>query len=271
MKAEPDSRIVKGIDVKFSVDDFEQVKTTAWEGVRSAEAKNIMCSMRIGDQVLFYHSNCKNPGIAAFAEVSKEAYPDHTAWDPEHPYYDAKTDKDNPKWFMVDVTFKSRLNNFIPLSLVRRLAEDTEPPPEVAYIGIDGVKAIKNMALIKKGRLSVQPVADETWVVIEKLAEQGGWENLDLRPGKKRTVPKARDTEKTEASSNAGRKRKTEESEPVRRSTRQRKWTWLLLISLYFSAPFCLCLDLLNECISANMYYLLEDICPNAHHPCDHV
>lgn len=76
MKAEPDSRIVKGKDVKFSVDDFEAMKTTPWEGVRNAEARNLMKEMRVGDRVLFYHSNCKNPGIAAFAEVSKEAYPD---------------------------------------------------------------------------------------------------------------------------------------------------------------------------------------------------
>lgn len=76
MKAEPNSRIVKEKDVKFSVDDFDSVKTTPWEGVRNAEARNLMKEMKVGDKVLFYHSNCKTPGIAGFAEVSKEAYPD---------------------------------------------------------------------------------------------------------------------------------------------------------------------------------------------------
>ncbi|CCO27602.1 Thymocyte nuclear protein 1 AltName: Full=Thymocyte protein Thy28 [Rhizoctonia solani AG-1 IB] len=71
MKAEPDSRVVKDKDVKFSVDDFEACVTTAWEGVRNHEAKNIMRDqMKVGDKVLFYHSNCKTPGIAAFAEAS---------------------------------------------------------------------------------------------------------------------------------------------------------------------------------------------------------
>ncbi|KAI0797192.1 PUA-like domain-containing protein [Abortiporus biennis] len=71
MKAEPDSRIVKGKDVKFSVDDFESIKTTPWEGVRNYEARNLMKEMQVGDKVLFYHSNCKNPGIAGFAEVGR--------------------------------------------------------------------------------------------------------------------------------------------------------------------------------------------------------
>jgi predicted RNA-binding protein with PUA-like domain len=76
MKAEPNSRIVKGRDVKFSVDDFEAAGTTPWEGVRNPEARNLMKEMQVGDKVLFYHSSCNIPGIAGFAEVTKEAYPD---------------------------------------------------------------------------------------------------------------------------------------------------------------------------------------------------
>ncbi|KAJ8087207.1 hypothetical protein PM082_006037 [Marasmius tenuissimus] len=66
LKAEPDSRIVKGKDVKFSVDDFESVKTSPWEGVRNYEARNLMKEMKTGDKALFYHSNCKNPGSSQF-------------------------------------------------------------------------------------------------------------------------------------------------------------------------------------------------------------
>ncbi|KAI8982773.1 PUA-like domain-containing protein, partial [Trametes punicea] len=185
MKAEPDSRIVKGKDVKFSVDDFESAKTTPWEGVRNAEARNLMKEMKVGDKVLFYHSNCKNPGMFArnptecaltLVQVSKEAYPDYTAWDASHPYYDPKTDKENPKWYMVDVTFVRRAPHFVPLSLLRNIAGASHPPAEVSYIGNDGVKAIKGMALVTRGRLSVQRVEEETWRVIEELAERGGWE-----------------------------------------------------------------------------------------------
>ncbi|KZV87365.1 DUF55-domain-containing protein [Exidia glandulosa HHB12029] len=171
MKAEPDSRVVKGKDVKFSVDDFEVAGTTAWEGVRSYEARNIMRDkMRVGDKVLFYHSNCKNPGIAALAEVSKEAYPDHTAWDASHPYYDAKTDKDKPRWYMVDVRFVRRVQHFVPLAVLKTLdAHDLE------YIRDEHKAAVKSMALINQGRLSVQPVSQLAYDAITLMGERGGF------------------------------------------------------------------------------------------------
>ncbi|EJF62226.1 hypothetical protein DICSQDRAFT_58814 [Dichomitus squalens LYAD-421 SS1] len=190
MKAEPDSRVVKGKDVKFSVDDFEAVKTTPWEGVRNAEARNLMKEMKVGDKVLFYHSNCKNPALCACAQVTKEAHPDYTAWDPSHPYYDAKTDKENPKWYMVEVTFGSRAKHFVPLSLLRNIA--SEPPEEVAYIGQDGAKAIKGMALVTRGRLSVQRVEEDTWEIIEQLAERGGWEEAGTSKPKTKSQPKGK-------------------------------------------------------------------------------
>ncbi|KAH7887505.1 DUF55-domain-containing protein [Phlebopus sp. FC_14] len=182
MKAEPDSRVVKGKDVKFSVDDFESAGTTPWEGVRNFEARNLMREMAVGDKILFYHSNCKNPGIAGFAEVSKEAYPDYTAWDSSHPYFDAKTDKDKPKWFMVDAAFVSRARHFVPLSLLRFIAglPSSDPPTEIAYVGENGVKAVKAMQLVTRGRLSVQRVTEECWSVIELLAEKGGWESMSF-------------------------------------------------------------------------------------------
>ncbi|KAF6749006.1 PUA-like domain-containing protein [Ephemerocybe angulata] len=190
LKAEPDSRIEKGKDVKFSVDDFEEVKTSPWEGVRNYEARNIMKEMKVGDKALFYHSNCKEPGIAAFAEVSKEAYPDYTAWDSEHPYYDAKSDKTNPKWYMVDLTFTSRAAHFVPLALLRYIASvplpksgDTVPGliPELSYLPRASVLALQGMGLVTRGRLSVQRVKQEEWDAINLLAEQGGWEGLDLK------------------------------------------------------------------------------------------
>jgi len=181
---------VKGKDVKFSVDDFESVKTTPWEGVRNHQAKNFMKDMECGDRVLFYHSNCKTPGIAAFAEVSKEAYPDYTAWDIQHPYYDEKTDQENPKWFMVNVTFSSRAKHFIPLALFRHIAalSPSELSDEIVYVGESGVKAIKEMVLVNSGRLSVQPMSEEAWGVIETMAEKGGWEEMELAKGKVKTT-----------------------------------------------------------------------------------
>ncbi|KAI0772587.1 PUA-like domain-containing protein [Irpex lacteus] len=228
MKAEPDSRIVKGKDVKFSVDDFEAMKTTPWEGVRNAEARNLMKEMRVGDKVLFYHSNCKNPGIAAFAEVSKEAYPDYTAWDPTHPYYDAKTDKDSPKWYMVELTFKSRTANFVPLSLLRRIAASpgSDAPSDIPYIGASGVQAIKEMALVTRGRLSVQRVEEAAWGIIELLAEKGGWDDGAEKKPKQRkpkTQPKdgAHKSEEDAAAAAAQASTETDKA-PPRRSSRNR-------------------------------------------------
>lgn len=125
-------------------------------------------------------------GIAGFAEVSKEAYPDYTAWDSSHPYFDPKTKQDDPKWFMIDATFLSRVEHFVPLSLLRYIAESAEsdPPDEFTYIGTDGVKAVKAMPLITRGRLSVQRVSQECWGAIQMMSEKGGWEEMTF--GKKK-------------------------------------------------------------------------------------
>jgi len=193
LKAEPESRIVKGKDVKFSVDDFEAQKTSPWEGVRNHEACKLMKEMKLGDKALFYHSNTKNPGIAAFAEVSKEAYPDNSAWDSSHPYYDPKSKEADPKWFMVDLTFGSRAKHFVPLKLLRFIvdAPSASPPAGLEYLGDDGVAAIKSMDLVARGRLSVQRVSPAAWSAVQLLADTGGWDDLDLNPKKKGAAKKA--------------------------------------------------------------------------------
>ncbi len=75
MKSEPNT---------YSFDDLKSApnSTDCWDGVRNYQARNFMRDeMKIGDLVLFYHSNCKEPGVVGVAMVSKEAYPDDTAWD----------------------------------------------------------------------------------------------------------------------------------------------------------------------------------------------
>ncbi|KAE8226965.1 hypothetical protein CF319_g526 [Tilletia indica] len=181
MKAEPETRLERGVDVAFSVDHFEKLKTTTWDGVRNPEAKTIMKEkMKLGDEVLFYHSNC----VAALAEVSKEGYPDHTAWDPSHPYFDPKTDKDNPKWFMVDCTFKTRLPNFVSLALLQHLASSSltaEQKGQVSFLTSEHIDAIKGMPLLNRGRLSVQPVPALAYDAIVLLGTKGGFSEW---PGK---------------------------------------------------------------------------------------
>lgn len=144
MKSEPDV---------FGIEHLEKrpKKTEHWDGVRNYQARNFMRDgMKKGDQVFFYHSNCKEPGIVGIAEVVREAYPDHTAFDPESKYYDPKSDPDNPRWFMVDIRFVRRLKRTITLQELK-----------------DQAGALSDFPLLQKGsRLSVMPVSKEAWEYI---------------------------------------------------------------------------------------------------------
>jgi predicted RNA-binding protein with PUA-like domain len=126
----------------YSIDDLEREKKTQWEGIRNYQARNFMMKdMRIGDQVLIYHSNATPPGIVGLATVASEPYPDYFAWDDASKYFDPKSTQDNPRWYMVDVTFEKKFNAMISLE---QLKND---------------RNLKDMMVTKKGsRLSIQPV-----------------------------------------------------------------------------------------------------------------
>ncbi len=99
MKSEPDV---------FGIDDLKAApgKTEPWDGVRNYQVRNMMRDeMQPGDLAFFYHSNCKQPGIAGIMKITRAGYPDSTAFDPKKKYYDPKSDPDNPRWFMVDVKY----------------------------------------------------------------------------------------------------------------------------------------------------------------------
>ena len=144
--------LVKSEPDEFSIDDLYRrpKRTEHWDGVRNYQARNFMRDgMKKGDQVFFYHSNCDTPGIVGIARVVREAYPDHTAFDPEDPHYDPKSDPENPRWLMVDVKYVRKLKRTIPLSELK------DNP------------ALEDMALVRKGnRLSVMPVTAEQWQTI---------------------------------------------------------------------------------------------------------
>lgn len=145
MKSEPDV---------YSIDDLARDQTSPWEGVRNYQARNFMRdNMRVGDYVLFYHSNAKPPGVAGLGQVCRESYPDFTATDPDSKYFDPKTDPDNPRWMMVDVAFVAKFDELVSLN---QLKED----PELA-----------EMLVVQKGqRLSVQPVQEPDFVRVLNLA-----------------------------------------------------------------------------------------------------
>ena len=138
MKSEPDA---------YSIDDLERDGRDMWDGIRNYQARNMMRDdMRVGDEVLFYHSSCKEPGIVGIAKVASKPYPDPTQFDPESKYYDPKSSEDDPRWLLVDVEFVRKLSRTITLTELK------------AQPLLDG------MILLRRGnRLSIMPVDKVHW------------------------------------------------------------------------------------------------------------
>ena len=136
MKSEPDA---------FSIDDLQRVDIEPWNGVRNYQARNFMRDgMKVGDGVLFYHSNTAVPGIVGIATVASEAYPDETQFDPKSDYHDPKSTREEPRWQLVDIKFERKLSRTISLDEIKGHAD----------------RLGEEFALIRRGnRLSVFPVS----------------------------------------------------------------------------------------------------------------
>ncbi|XP_072342750.1 thymocyte nuclear protein 1 isoform X2 [Scyliorhinus torazame] len=164
MKSEPESRFENGVDMKFGVEDLkvQHNQTACWDGVRNYQARNFMRDMKVGQLAFFYHSNCKEPGIAAVVKIVKESYVDHTQFDKKDPHYDPRSSKENPKWFMVDVQFVRMMKRFISLAEMKQYHQEhkTKEGP------------LKNMALFTRARLSVQPLAKEEFDFVLSLEDK---------------------------------------------------------------------------------------------------
>jgi predicted RNA-binding protein with PUA-like domain len=147
MKTEPN---------EFSVDDLvaSPNQTTFWFGVRNYQARNLLRDeIKLGDLVLFYHSSCDQPAVVGTAKVVREAYPDHTAFDPSSDYFDAKSTSENPRWFMVDIKLVKKLSHPVTITEMRKHEELAE------------------MLLLRKGnRLSVLPVTEQQYEFVVGLA-----------------------------------------------------------------------------------------------------
>jgi predicted RNA-binding protein with PUA-like domain len=149
--------LVKSEPETFSIDDLARApgQTTSWDGVRNYQARNFMRSMKLGDQVLFYHSNADPPAVVGIARVVRTSYPDPTQFDSDDQHYDPDSDSKEPRWDMVDLRLTRRLR--VPLSLDRLRHEPK----------------LKQMELLRKGsRLSVQPVRPHEWETILRLERQ---------------------------------------------------------------------------------------------------
>jgi predicted RNA-binding protein with PUA-like domain len=147
MKSEPDA---------FSIDDLARVKTEPWTGVRNYQARNFMRDgMSVGDGVLFYHSSCPEPGIVGTAEVASAAYPDPTQFQCKSPYFDATSSPEEPRWMLVDVTFRRKFARTVTL-------EEMKIQPR-----------LEEFVLLKRGnRLSILPVTKSQWDFILALEKK---------------------------------------------------------------------------------------------------
>lgn len=146
MKSEPDT---------FGIDHLirRPRQTEHWDGVRNYQARNMLRDdMKKGDQAFFYHSGCEEPGIVGIVDIVRAAYPDFTAFDPDSPYFDPKSTPEAPRWFMVDVRFRRKLQRAITLAELKRQA------------------ALAELPLLRRGnRLSIMPMSERDWHFILTL------------------------------------------------------------------------------------------------------
>ena len=121
----------------YSWDDLVKEKQTCWSGIRNYAARIHMRNMKKGDEVFFYHSN-EGVEIVGIAKVIKEAYPDPTT--------------DDDRWLAVDLKPVKKLKSSVSLDAIKK------------------EKRLKEMALVRISRLSLQPVSDEEWEIVMKMA-----------------------------------------------------------------------------------------------------
>jgi predicted RNA-binding protein with PUA-like domain len=130
--------LIKSEPFKYSWDQFVADGSTFWDGVRNYAARNNLRSMKKGDLAFFYHSN-EGLEIVGIAKVVKESYQDPTT--------------DETAWLVVDFKPHTKLKKSVTLATIK------------------ATPSLANMALIRLGRLSVQPVLDEEWKTIMAMSE----------------------------------------------------------------------------------------------------
>ncbi|HQW76616.1 MAG: EVE domain-containing protein [Xanthomonadales bacterium] len=145
--------LLKSEPEEFSIDALARVDIEPWSGIRNYQARNfIRDDMQVGDGILFYHSNCAEPGVVGIAEVASTAHADPTQFDKRSDYFDPASKPEKPRWLLVDVRFQRKLRRTITLNELKGRAELAE------------------FALVRRGnRLSVLPVTRAQWDFILDL------------------------------------------------------------------------------------------------------
>jgi len=148
--------LLKTEPTTFGIEHLERAPrhTTSWDGVRNYQARNFLRSMGKGDECLLYHSSTAIPGAAGIVRVVRTAYPDATAFDRRDAHFDPDSDRDNPRWYTVDIQLVRAFKRIIPLTELRAHAN----------------AGLKGMIILRPGnRLSVTPVDDAHWRLVLSL------------------------------------------------------------------------------------------------------
>lgn len=140
----------------YSLEDLKREGTTLWSGVRNYQARNYLRSMQVGEKVFFYNSNANPAGIAGIAEVCSLAEPDPTQFDPFSEYFDPRATPDKPRWFCPRVSFVEAFREVLPRKELIDIPE------------LDGLELLK-----PRSRLSVQPVSEEHFRFLYRMARRG--------------------------------------------------------------------------------------------------
>jgi predicted RNA-binding protein with PUA-like domain len=130
--------LVKTEPDEYSWDDLVEEGKAMWDGIRNYAARKHLNGMQEGDLVLVYHSRT-NPGVVGIAKVVREAYPDPTTED--------------DRWVAVELTA-------------------VEPLPPLSLKIIKNTPALAEIPLVRISRLSVQPVPEDAFALMVKLAKQ---------------------------------------------------------------------------------------------------
>jgi len=129
--------LVKSEPSVYSFEQLQKDKETTWDGIRNYASRLHLRAMKKGDEVFYYHSN-EGLAIVGIAKVSKEGFPDPTAKEGD--------------WTAVGLKYHKALKNPVTLDAIKK------------------DKRLANMALVRIGRLSVQPVTEEEWRLILEMA-----------------------------------------------------------------------------------------------------
>ncbi|MCC5452185.1 EVE domain-containing protein [Rheinheimera sp. UJ51] len=147
--------IFKTEPAECSIDDFANAPEQAivWEGVRNYQARNFLRdAVKVGDQVLIYHSSCRVIGLAGIVEVVRAAYADPSQFQTDSPYYDKTATAEQPRWIAVDLRYLTRFSQVVRLDKIKSSV------------------MMQNHSLTQRGnRLSVMPLTKEQWQALLDL------------------------------------------------------------------------------------------------------